>query len=57
MLEEIVTRDGTDYGATEKPVSVRLEEAMNSLREGRALLAWDEESESASLVDRSQVSG
>jgi uncharacterized protein YheU (UPF0270 family) len=55
MLEEIVTRDGTDYGAQERPVSARLEEAKTSLREGKALLTWDEESESASLIDRDQL--
>lgn len=55
LLEEIVTRDGTDYGVRERTVEERLQEARTSLRENRAVLAWDEDSESASLVDPEQL--
>lgn len=57
ILEEIVTRDGTDYGAVEKSVATRVEQARSSLQKGRAVLAWDEETESASLIERQKPSG
>jgi len=55
LLEEIVTRDGTDYGEQESPLLARLEEAKTSLRTGRAVLTWDQELESASLIGRDEL--
>lgn len=52
MLEEIVTRDGTDYGAVEVDIGRRIEQAMQALRQGRAQLVWDEATETASLLER-----
>ena len=49
MLKEIVTRDGTDYGAEEKTVEAKISAATRSLEEGKACLFWDEETETASL--------
>lgn len=51
LLEEIVTRDGTDYGEQEKSVETRLKQAQSSLQQGRAVLVWDQDSETASLVN------
>ncbi len=51
LLEEITTRDGTDYGCREKNRLERMREARLNLERGRAKLIWDEQSESASLVD------
>jgi uncharacterized protein len=52
MLEEIVTRDGTDYGAAEKPTSEKINAAINGLKQGRSVLLWDDQTESASLVSK-----
>ena len=57
LLAEIVTRDGTDYGDRERSEHSRVEEAQCNLREGRAVLVWNSETESASLVDRRSISG
>lgn len=50
LLEEIVTRDGTDYGEVELSTSQKLNGALRALQEKRSVLLWDEETESASLV-------
>ena len=50
LLEEIVTRDGTDYGAVEKSTAQKLLAARRQLEAGYAYLLWNDESESASLV-------
>ncbi len=55
MLEEIVTRDGTDYGVTEKTTLQKVTFARNQLKSGLAILFWDAESESATLLSPSQV--
>ena len=49
MLKEIVTRDGTDYGHDEKSVEAKVSSALVSLEQGKALLYWSEETETASL--------
>jgi uncharacterized protein YheU (UPF0270 family) len=55
LLEEIVTRDGTDYGIAEKSTTEKLTRARNQLRSGFAVLVWNPESESASLVSREEA--
>ena len=43
VLEEIVTRDGTDYGAVEKSVDEKVARLERELRSGRAALWFDPE--------------
>ncbi|MBX2869483.1 MAG: YheU family protein [Acidiferrobacterales bacterium] len=50
LLQEVVTRDGTDYGAMEKTTEQKVTFARNQLKSGYAALLWNTESESASLV-------
>lgn len=50
LLEEIVTRDGTDYGGVEKSTMQKVTLARNQLQSGHAVLFWNAELESASLV-------
>jgi len=49
LLREIVTRDGTDYGAVEVPAEERVAQAVRALEQGRAVLHWDAATETASL--------
>lgn len=50
LLEEIVTRDGTDYGEQELSTEDKVNNALRALEQGRTKLLWDAETESASLV-------
>lgn len=50
LLEEIVTRDGTDYGEEELTTEQKVNNALRALEQGRMKLLWDAETESASLV-------
>lgn len=52
LLEEIVTRDGTDYGETETPVEARVRQAREALRRGTATLFFDAATQSCQLVPR-----
>ena len=52
LLEEIVTRDGTDYGAIELTTEQKVERAKAALKTGQSKLYWDEETESASLITK-----
>ena len=55
LLGEIVTRDGTDYGAIEKSTLSKLTRARNQLEAGHAVILWDPKTESASLVSAEQA--
>lgn len=52
LLEEIVTRDGTDYGLVETPTSEKINTAIRALKQGKSVLLWDDATESASLVSK-----
>ncbi len=55
LLSEIVTRDGTDYGAIERSTANKVRAAKTALEKGAAELHWDEESETAALIAKDQV--
>ncbi len=50
LLEEFVTRDGTDYGSTETPLETRVEQVRRALRDGRAAVTFDTALQSATIV-------
>lgn len=50
MLEEFVTRDGTDYGAREVPVETRVAQVRRCLEEGRAVILFDTEDGGFNIV-------
>lgn len=52
LLEEFVTRDGTDYGEREVPLAQKVEQVRAQLRRGQVLIVFDELSESVTLVTR-----
>jgi uncharacterized protein YheU (UPF0270 family) len=54
LLKEIVTRDGTDYGNTEVSTEDKISSALKALKNGRANLYWDADSETATLKPADQ---
>ncbi len=52
VLREVVTRDGTDYGAREATIDEKVDQARRALRRGLAVLTWDEETRTCNLLKR-----
>ena len=50
LAEEYVTRDGTDYGATEKSLDDKVRALMAQLRKGDAKIYFESESGSINIV-------
>ncbi len=50
LLEEFVTRDGTDYGAQELALEEKVENLRRQLACGEARIVFDPESESVNIV-------
>lgn len=52
LLEEYVTRDGTDYGGVEASIERKIDDVLRLLRQGKAAIVWDEESGTTNVVLR-----
>ena len=49
MLEDFVTRDGTDYGELETPIAQRIDLVLRQLRAGKAFILYDAEAASFTI--------
>ena len=50
LLEEFVTRDGTDYGSSEKTVDQKVDDVMRQLRRREVKIMVDMETGTANVV-------
>ena len=55
LLQEIVTRDGTDYGDIEVAVAQKVGQVKQLLQSGVACLCYDEASESCNVLAATEV--
>ena len=49
VLEEFITRRGTDYGAVEASMETKLKQVNNQLKNGLAVLVFDDETETTNI--------
>lgn len=50
LIEEFVTRDGTDYGVAERSVEAKVEQVRGFLERGEARVVFDPETGTANIV-------
>jgi len=50
LVEEFVTRDGTDYGAVECSVEEKIAQVIDQLASGEARLVFDPETQTANIA-------
>ena len=50
VIQEYVTREGTEYGAEEFSLDEKCLAVKRQLERGEVLITWDEESQSCSLL-------
>ncbi len=55
VIEDFVTRDGTDYGETETPLAVKVAQVKKQLDQGLYVIVYDLELESAMIVPKEQL--
>ena len=55
LIEDFVTRDGTDYGQDEMSVQEKAERLLVLLKTGEMLISYNEESESCGLVTKEEL--
>ena len=49
VIEEFITRSGTDYGEREVPTDIKIKEVKHLLETGLAVLLYDEETETCNI--------
>lgn len=52
ILDDIVSREGTDYGDYDLSAEQKHQQAMNALKGGQAVLLFDTESETIKMVPK-----
>lgn len=52
VIEEFVTRDGTDYGATEASLEAKVADVLRLLARGEAAIDFDPASGSCTILKR-----
>jgi len=50
LIEEFVTRDGTDYGEQEVSLSQRVEQVRRQIETGEALILFDAATETTTII-------
>jgi len=56
LIEDFVTRDGTDYGLDEMSMQEKTEHLLVLLETGELLISYNEETESCGLVTKDELS-
>lgn len=51
LIEEFVTRNGTDYGTQEISLETRVRQVLELLRKGKAKVVFDPETESCNIQE------
>jgi hypothetical protein len=52
LVEEFVTRDGTDYGAVERTLAEKVADVLRQLARGEAAIVVDPERETIDIIPR-----
>lgn len=55
LIEEFVTRDGTDYGERETPLPLRVSQVQRQLELGTAVIFYDEDEECCTILPVERV--
>ncbi len=55
LIEEFVTRDGTDYGAEEVPLPQKISQVHKQLQQGDIVILFDEDSGSCNIIPRHKL--
>ena len=55
LIEEFVSRDGTDYGVQETPLSTRVEQVRKKIEKGTVVIWYDDVTETISLFHQENI--
>lgn len=50
VIEEFVTRDGTDYGEVEISLETKISQVLAQLKSGKAVIVFDHKTETSTIL-------
>jgi uncharacterized protein YheU (UPF0270 family) len=50
VIEEFVTRDGTDYGEIEVSLDTKISQVLGQLKSGKAVIVFDQRTETCNIL-------
>ncbi|MBL1277378.1 MAG: YheU family protein [Ectothiorhodospiraceae bacterium] len=55
IIEEFITRSGTDYGEQEIPLPQMRQQVLDQLEQGTAVIVYDDETETCTILPSADV--
>ena len=55
VIQEFVTRDGTDYGEREMPLETKVQQVMSQLHAGEVVIVFDQKAETCNIVSKDAI--
>ena len=55
LLEEYVSREGTDYGAIEQDINEKTQLLISQINKGELMIVFDQESQQFDIADRNMI--
>jgi len=55
LIQELVTRDGTDYGEKEFSLEDKIKQVKAQLKSGKAVITYDEETETCNIIMKNSL--
>jgi uncharacterized protein YheU (UPF0270 family) len=55
VIEEFVTRDGTDYGEREIPLDTKVQQVLYQLHAGKAVITFDQKTETCNILPSGDI--
>lgn len=52
VVEDFVTRDGTDYGELEISLETKISQVLNQLKSGAAVMVFDTETQTCNILEK-----
>jgi uncharacterized protein YheU (UPF0270 family) len=52
VIEEFVTRDGTDYGEADVPLQRKVDQVKSQLKSGQAIILFDESTQTCNIASK-----
>jgi len=55
VIEEFVTREGTDYGEAEISLETKIKQVLKQLHAGEAVIVFDQKTETCNIVSKENL--
>ncbi len=55
LIEDFVTRNGTDYGNTEASLETKTDQIMRQLKRGEVVIAYNHDENSCNIITREEA--